>query len=157
VTSLLPSAGNGHVELLQFNVEKLEYIPKDAVVIADNSHVVVLSYNNCDEDNVDDAEEGPEGRAMGVEGDGFKYESNSEAKEGGVSITGDIGMTILIEFHKHENGHEIHECCVKLKGDGGRTDVVAGGQDSFNHQGTAHGVVETKLLGDAKVRTNFVW
>ena len=126
MTSLLPSAGNGHVELLQFNVEKLEYIPKDAVVIADNSHVVVLSYNDNNEDNVDDAEEGPEGRAMGVEGDGFKNESNSQAKEGGVSITGDIGMTILIEFHKHENGHEIHECCVKLKCDGGRADVVAG-------------------------------
>ena len=125
MASLLPSAGNGHVEFLQFKVKKLEYIPKDAIVIADNSHVVVLSYNDNNEDNVDDAEDGPESGAISIEGDGFTNESNSEAKEGGVSITGDIGMTILIEFHKHENGHEIHECCVKLKGDGGRTDVVA--------------------------------
>ena len=58
-------------------------------------------------------------------------------------------MSVLVKLDIHEDGHEIHESGIKLEADAGRTDMIAGGHQSFHCKSSAHGVVYSVLVRDS--------
>ena len=63
-----------------------------------------------------------------------------------VCIGSEVWMSELKYLDDHDDGHDIHECCVKLEVLLSRTDVIASTQHSLKHQSQSHGVEDAKLM-----------
>lgn len=55
-------------------------------------------------------------------------------------------MAKLVDFHKAQGGHEVHEGGIELKVLRGGTDMVTSTEDALENHGKAHGIEETKVL-----------